>query len=131
MQHYAKLAELLAREIMDEEVTALAGERYSREEPCGGRYSRWGTNSGGIQIGDERVPVAVPRVRDTEAGEERPLQSYQQMKRPVEVDSKLEEAILLGLSQRDYERVASAFAGGFGLSQSQVSAALMCRNSCT
>ena len=52
LQHYAKLAELLAREIMDEEVTALAGERYSREKPCGGRYSRWGTNFGSIQIGD-------------------------------------------------------------------------------
>ncbi len=111
---------------MDEEVQALAGARYSREKPCGGRYSRWGTNPGSIQIGEERVPVArvpiaVPRVRDTEAGEERPLESYQQMKRPVEMSTRLEEAILLGLSQRDYERVASAFAGGFGLSQSQVS----------
>jgi len=126
LQHYAKLAELLAREIMDEEVTALAGERYSREKPCGGRYSRWGTNPGSIQIGDERVPVAVPRVRDTEAGRERPLEGYQKMKRPVEMDTRLEEAILLGLSQRDIEgspsqRVASQFIDGFGLSQAQVS----------
>jgi hypothetical protein len=80
LQHYAKLAELLAREIMDEEVTALAGERYSREKPCGGRYSRWGTNPGSIQIGDERVPVAVPRVRDTDAGRECPLEGSQKMK---------------------------------------------------
>ena len=120
LQHYAKLAEMLAREIMDEEVTALVGERYSREKPFGERYSRWGTNPGSIQLGEERVPVAVPRVRDTETGEERPLESYQKMKRPVEMSTRLEEAILLGLSQRDYERVASAFAGGFGLSQSQV-----------
>ena len=111
LQHYAKLAELLAREIMDEEVQALAGARYSR----------WGTNPGSIQIGEERVPMAVPRVRDTEAGKERPLESYQEMKRPVEMGTRLEEAILLGLSQRDYERVARQFIYGFGLSQAQVS----------
>lgn len=121
LQHYAQLAEMLAREIMEEEVTQLAGERYAREKPHSGRYSRWGKNPGSIQISDERVPVAVPRVRDTEADRERPLESYQKMRRPVEVDSRLEEAILLGLSQRDYERVASAFTGGFGLSQAMVS----------
>lgn len=89
-------------------------ERSERGKPHRGRYSS-------IQIGEERVPVAVPRVRDTEAGREQPLQTYQQMKRPVEVDRRLEEAILLGLSQRDYGRVASAFTDGFGLSQSVVS----------
>ena len=62
---------------MDEEVLALVGERYSRGGPHEGRYSRWGTNLGSIQIG---------------------------------------EAILLGLSQRDYERVAGQFVDGFGLS---------------
>ena len=56
-----------------------------------------------------------------EAEKEQPLRSYQQMKRPVELSSQLEEAILLGLSQRDYQRVASAFTDGFGLSQSMVS----------
>ena len=121
LQHYAKLAEMLAREIMEEEVRSLAGERYQRDKPYEGRYSRWGVNPGSIQIGDERVPVAVPRVRDTEAKKEQPLRSYQHMKRPMELSSQLEEAILLGLSQRDYERVASAFTDGFGLSQSMVS----------
>jgi hypothetical protein len=103
LQHYAKLAEMLAREIMEEEVQTLAGPRYQRDKPHEGRYSCWGVNPGSIQIGDERVPVAVPRVRDTEAKKEQPLASYQQMKRPVELSSQLEEAILLGLSQRDSE----------------------------
>ena len=69
LQHYAKLAEMLAREIMEEEVQTLAGARYQRDKPHEGRYSRWGVNPGSIQIGDERVPVAVPRVRDTGSGE--------------------------------------------------------------
>ena len=55
-----------------------------------------------------------------EAGEERRLESYQAMKK-AEVPDDLAEAILLGLAQGDYERVASQFVDGFGLSQSSVS----------
>jgi transposase-like protein len=43
------------------------------------------------------------------------------MKELPPMTGKMQEAILLGLSQGDYERVASSFAGGFGLSQSAVS----------
>ena len=48
---------------------------------------------------------------------ERPLQSYRSMKEAAPSNG-LAEAILLGLSQGDYERVASRFIDGFGLSQS-------------
>lgn len=121
LQHHAEMARLLAQEIMEEEVIGLAGERYSRDKPHGGRYSRWGCNPGSIAVGDERAPVRVPRVRDQVAGQERPLESYQRMKEPMTVDEQLQRAILLGLSQRDYEEVASRFVDGFGLSQSTVS----------
>ena len=43
------------------------------------------------------------------------------MKELPAMSEKMKEAVLLGLSQGDYERVASRFAGGFGLSQSTVS----------
>jgi len=52
---------MLAREILEEEVTHLAGRRYARDKPLDGRYCRWGTNPGSISIGDERVPIQVPR----------------------------------------------------------------------
>ena len=120
LQHHAQMARLLAGEILEEEVESLAGEKYSRDKPHDGRYSRWGTNSGSIRIDGERVPIDVPRVRDVEAGEERPLQSYQAMKQ-ARVPDELVETVLLGLAQGDYERVASQFVDGFGLSQSSVS----------
>jgi transposase-like protein len=120
LQHHAQMARLLAGEILEEEVESLAGERYSRDKPHDGRYSRWGTNSGSIRIDGERVPIDVPRVRDTEAGEERSLESYQSMKQ-ADAGKQLTESILLGLAQGDYERVASQFVDGFGLSQSSVS----------
>jgi hypothetical protein len=62
----------------------------------------------------------VPRVRDTDTEEERSLESYRAMK-SAEVGPELMKAILLGLSQGDYQEVASQFVDGFGLSQSSVS----------
>ena len=120
LQHHAQMARLLAGEILEDEVESLAGERYSRDKPHDGRYSRWGTNTGSIRIDGERVPIDVPRVRNTEAGEERPLESYRSMKQ-AGAGTELTESILLGLAQGDYERVASQFIDGFGLSQSSVS----------
>jgi hypothetical protein len=133
IQHHAKMARLLAEEVLEEEVTglagellpgsscrgALAGERYSRKEE-GNPLRRWGSNSGSIRIDGEKVPIDVPRVRDTDAEEERSLESYQAMK-SAEPGPGLMKAILLGLSQGDYGEVASQFVDGFGLSQSSVS----------
>ena len=119
IQHHAKMARLLAEEVLEEEVTDLAGERYSRKEE-GNSLRRWGSNSGSIRIDGEKVPIDVPRVRDTDAKEERSLESYQAMK-GAEPGPGLMKAILLGLSQGDYQEVASQFVDGFGLSQSSVS----------
>ena len=120
LQHHAELARLLAREILDEEVESLVGKRYSRDHPTGKCYCRWGQNPGSIRINGEHMPIDVPRVRDVEAGEERPLESYRSMKQ-ADAGKKLTESILLGLAQGDYQRVASQFVDGFGLSQSSVS----------
>ena len=46
-----ELGRIVATHVMDQEVTELAGERYSRDKPHGGRYSRWGTKTGSIQAG--------------------------------------------------------------------------------
>jgi transposase-like protein len=112
---------MLACELLEDEVSALCGERYRRDKPFDGRYSRWGSNPGSIKVRQERVPIEIPRVRDTESCREQPLEVYQQMKTAIDIEGAMEEAILLGLSQRDYGRVAGAFVDGFGLSQSSVS----------
>jgi hypothetical protein len=56
IQHHAKMARLLAEEVLDEEVASLAGERYSRKEE-GNSLRRWGSNSGSIRIDGEKVPT--------------------------------------------------------------------------
>ena len=84
---------------------------------------RWGSNPGSIQVGAEKMPIEVPRVRDREEAEEAPLSSYQALHEGLDpgAEEALSEAVLLGLSQRDYQRVAAQYADGFGLSQSSVS----------
>jgi len=119
IQHHAKMARLLAEQILDEEVEGLAGDRYSRKGH-GNPFRRWGSNPGSIRIDGEKVPIDVPRVRDTDAEEERSLESYQAMK-SADPGPGLMKAILLGLSQGDYQQVAGQFVDGFGLSQSSVS----------
>ena len=54
-------------ELLDEEVTALAGERYARKDPSvGGR--RHGSNPGTVGLAGQRVPIRVPRIRHLAEG---------------------------------------------------------------
>ena len=49
-------------ELLDAEVTALAGERYARKDASvGGR--RHGSNPGTVGLAGQRVPIRVPRLR--------------------------------------------------------------------
>ena len=62
-------------ELLDEEVTALAGERYARKAPSvGGR--RHGSNPGTVGLVGQRVPIRVPRIRHV-TEREIPRRSYE------------------------------------------------------
>ena len=121
VQHHAQMAYLPAQEIMEDESASLTGEKYHRDKPLGGRYRRWGSNPGSIRIDEERIPIRIPRVRDVEASQERPLESYQSLKNGIDINERLQRSILLGLSTRDYAGVSGSILEGFGLSQSSVS----------
>ena len=128
IEHHMELARMLVREILDEEVSQLAGERYSRNKPYDSRYSRWGSNPGSVRIAGERVPVEVPRVRDNYEQRSHSLESYQVLHNGVDLSEQLYDNVLLGLATGDYDRVASEFVDGFGLSQSSVSRAFQERS---
>lgn len=128
IQHHAMMAYMMAQELLTEELELLTGGKYDRDKPFDGRYRRWGSNPGSVRVDNERVPIRVPRVRDVEADCERPLENYQHLKEGLDIDEKLEKAILLGLSTRDYQSVAGNILGGFGLSQSSVSRAFQERS---
>ena len=106
-------------ELLDEEVRALAGERYARkDEPERGR--RHGTNPGTVGLAGQRVPIRVPRVRSIGGGEI-PLRSYEDLSHGGEVNDLLLKRVLWGISCRNYEAAAEAIPGAIGLSSSTVS----------
>ena len=47
--------------VLDEEVVALAGPRYARED--GAKGMRYGSNPGTVVLDGQKVPIRVPRVR--------------------------------------------------------------------
>ena len=110
-------------ELLDEKVTALAGERYARKDlSVGGR--RHGSNPGTVGLAGQRVPIRVPRLRHV-AGSEIPLRSYEALHGERAVNDLLLRRVLYWISCRNYEAAAEAIPGAIGLSGSTVSRAVI------
>ena len=110
-------------ELLDEEVTALAGERYARKDvSVGGR--RHGSNPGTVGLAGQRVPLRVPlrvpRIRHV-AGSELRLRSYEAVHGDRALNDVLLKRVLYGISCRNDEAAAEAIPGAIGLSGSTVS----------
>ena len=110
-------------ELLDEEVTALAGERYARKAPSvGGR--RHGSNPGTVGLAGQRVPIRVPRIRHV-TEREIPLRSYEALHGDRAVNDLLLRRVLYGISCRNDAAAAEAIPGAIGLSGSTVSRAFI------
>ena len=107
------------KEVLEQEVTALAGERYKRQGITG--YDRWGKQWGSVYLRDQKVPILVPRVRNQQEDKEIRLRSYERLQEPRNGDEGVLKRILHGLSCRSYEVCAEAVPEAFGLSGSTVS----------
>ena len=104
-------------EELQADVARLAGERYVREGRLPG-HVRWTAQRGSIYLADQKIPIAVPRVRDRLRNQEVPLPTYERLQAPRGLDSGLLHKVLGGLSTREYERCAEAVPAAFGLSAS-------------
>jgi len=101
-------------------VTALAGARYAHDDGTPG-VARWGHQRGSIYLADQKVPIAVPRVRDLHAGTELPLATYTQRQMPRAQDVGLFRCVLAGVSTREYRAATEAVPEAFGIAKSSVS----------
>lgn len=93
------------------EIAGLAGARYSR----GGDIKRWGSNQGSVFLGDQKVSITVPRVRNLVSKSEVPLLSYEKLQSPQVVDEMALSRVIYGLSQRNYEKAAIQIPETFGI----------------
>ena len=116
IQHLIPVGLLALKELLESEVREIAGTWYSR----GGRYFRWGKNPGWVYMGEQKVKVEVPRLRSRN-GEERGLESYRAMQDPKVVDALTLSRVVLGLSERKYERAVLSVPETFGIKHSSVS----------
>jgi transposase-like protein len=107
-------------ELLQQEVTALAGPRFQRHGGVAG-YDRWGRQPGSVYLADQKVAVSVPRVRDVRRDQEVPLTTYQNLRQPRRAEEAALRKILKGLSCRSYEACVEPVAETFGLTASSLS----------
>jgi putative transposase len=100
------------------EVRLLVGDRYERGN---GSMKRWGANPGSVFVGDQKLRVNVPRVRDLREQREIPLKSYERLQEPHSVDEMAFNRVINGISQGRYERAVEHVHDTFGISKSSVS----------
>ena len=96
IQQLIPIGLLAVEEALQSEVTELAGQRYSRE--CS--LKRWGSNPGSVFLGNQKLSIRVPRLRDTEENEEVGLEAYRQLQSPQIVDERVFAQVLNGISTR-------------------------------
>lgn len=102
---------------LEAEVRAVCGKRHSR----GTAAQRWASQPGSIQLGNQRVAIQKPRVRDQELNQEIPLHTYARFQDPSLFDEAVFEQGLKRVSQRDYEKGLPKIAQSFGVKKSTVS----------
>jgi transposase-like protein len=98
-------------EVLNREISELAGARYSR----GGEVKRWGSNPGSVFLGDQKVRLQVPRVRNVTTNEEIGLATYERLQSAHQLDDMALSRVIHGMSQRNYERAAMHVPETFGI----------------
>lgn len=121
IQNHLSICQIMLNELFEEEVIEYAGERYSHDKPKDGQYSRWGYNPGSVQVGDKRLKMEVPRIRNMDTGKFVGLNSYDKMRHIETPTDQLLKGVLKGLSMRDYDGVIDYLGEAFGLSKSSIS----------
>ena len=101
------------------EVMQLVGG--ARHERTGGSCRRWGQNPGSVFLGDQKLKISVPRVRDVESRREVPLSSYERLQCPDSVDEMALSRVINGISQGKYEKAAGKIHETFGIKKSTIS----------
>jgi len=116
-KNFVDIAKMHYNQLVGEELKEKAGEKYEREK----NYSRWGSNPGSIRIGEEKVPVEVPRLYNKQEKKTEEVENYRKLHNIDKPSEEMLKKIILGLSQKDYERVTRSVLESFGMSQSTVS----------
>lgn len=128
-QQHLDICKIVINSLMESNIEQLCGERYSRDKPHDGRYHRWGYNPGSVKMGNQKLPIDVPRVFDNENQANTSLPMYEQLKEMPEQGDEVVNSVLHGISTRDYQKVVARLTDSFGLSSATISRQFVERSS--
>lgn len=114
-QMIAKIKVTLIEFLLFAERETLAGPDYA---PLSG-WQKWGTQSGSVYAGGERVKVNKPRLRKDR--KEVSLSVYEALSDKARFSQELLQKALSGISTRNYDETLNCLLGSFGISKSSVS----------
>ncbi|TAK74564.1 MAG: IS256 family transposase [Gammaproteobacteria bacterium] len=114
---FLDIGRMMAESIMLMEREELAGPDY---HPTNQRLQKWAHEEGSIYVGDQKVKINRPRLRDTETGEV-DLKSYTMMREHGQFSEEILDKIMRGVSAQKYEETVLGTASSFGVSSSSVS----------
>lgn len=109
--------QLLANEILEDFTFQYTGSSYNR----GSIFNRNGSNPSSIKFKGEKIPVKVPRIQNKATGQSYNVPEFKELKDITGSADQFINAVLAGLSTRNYEKIVGQFVNGFGLSKSSVS----------
>lgn len=115
-----QVGKMLAETLMYMEREELAGTDY---HPRRVELKKWGSQRGSIYLGNSKVRVEHPRLRDLKG--ETQLRTYERFRNPGEFSQELLSQAMSGMSGRRYAQVMTHLAQGFGISASSVSRRLI------
>lgn len=118
-QFAMEAAVVVARNLLEDEVRQLCGVRYEHDSRRG--YVRYGSQSGVISVGGQKVGIEKPRVRSKNGEEEVVLERYRSFQGYSAMPSAVMKRLVRGVSTRDYEGVIDLACDGFGVDKSSVS----------
>lgn len=121
MQQHLDICKLVINSLLRTNVESLAGSRYCRVKPYEGRYSRWGYNPGSVKVGNQKLPIDVPRIYDREGEKHFNAPVYDKMRKEAAHSEEMVNSVLHGISMRDYGQVATQLIDSFGLSPATIS----------
>ena len=120
MNHF-EMSRIMINQIFEEIIREKTGDRYEHSLSGPKKFYRHGFNPGSIKMGDHRLPVEIPRIRESASGKCVPLPGLDNLKNLAEPSEEVLKTVLHGISTRDYKKVTEHLAESFGLSSSQVS----------
>lgn len=114
---------MVISELIQQEVNDLCGAHRKRNP--GRKGYRYGTQSGCIVLGGQKVRIDKPRIRTVDGRREVPLAIYGRLQRANVIDHTVARRLVRGVSSRNYRSVIETIAGSVGVSRSSVSRAFV------